>query len=388
MIFKCSIVNSRGEVGVTTEIAVMNKEAIALATDSAVTIGKGNKFYNTGNKLFALSKYSPVGIMVYDNAEFMGYPIEIVVKEYRKRLGTKTYDTLDEYWSDFIEYLQSNFDSENNDYFYYLNVELLLVKIDFLIKEGVDKLIDNSRVMSRKEIQKNTHEVLYNTINSVYKQFLSFEDDNHFLEMRDAIKERTKNTIQNLIENKIAVLPDDLNEKVMEICIMILTKKHNMPLKTGIVIAGYGDCELYPRLISAEFMGIYCGKIKYNITHQEDITFENSATVIPFAQGDVIATFMNGIDYDILNNILDTIDKYKTIMSSKKSASCMFENCLNNLKKEIKETIEASSLNNHWGPIIDTVSIAPKEELAQMAETLVNLTSFRRKLSMDSNSQL
>jgi hypothetical protein len=39
----------------TAEAAILNKSGIALAADSAVTLGVG-KTYNTADKLFALSK--------------------------------------------------------------------------------------------------------------------------------------------------------------------------------------------------------------------------------------------------------------------------------------------------------------------------------------------
>ena len=45
----------------TAEVAVMNKSAVALAADSAVTISSedprqgGDKVFNTANKLFTLS---------------------------------------------------------------------------------------------------------------------------------------------------------------------------------------------------------------------------------------------------------------------------------------------------------------------------------------------
>ncbi|WP_230079588.1 hypothetical protein [Serratia marcescens] len=51
----------------TAEIAVFNKSAVALAADSAVTISGGDgvsKIYNGADKLFALSRHHPVGIMV------------------------------------------------------------------------------------------------------------------------------------------------------------------------------------------------------------------------------------------------------------------------------------------------------------------------------------
>jgi hypothetical protein len=40
----------------------------------------------------------------------------------------------------------------------------------------------------------------------------------------------------------------------------------------------------------------------------------------------------------------------------------------------------------HIQPIIRAVSFLPKDELAAMAESLVNLTSFKRKISLDAET--
>ncbi|WP_193198650.1 hypothetical protein [Nostoc sp. MG11] len=83
----------------TAEVAVMNRMAVALAADSAVTVvGQGGrKVYNTVNKLFMLSKYHPVGIMVYGNADLMSIPWETIIKMYSKKLGDQKFETLQEY---------------------------------------------------------------------------------------------------------------------------------------------------------------------------------------------------------------------------------------------------------------------------------------------------
>ncbi len=72
----------------TAEIAIMNKSGVALAADSAASIvtSRGDtKIYNT-NKLFMLSKYHPVGVMIYGNAELMSLPWETIIKIHRKEL--------------------------------------------------------------------------------------------------------------------------------------------------------------------------------------------------------------------------------------------------------------------------------------------------------------
>ncbi len=124
----------------TSEIVIMNKTAIALAADSAVTIGnqKGQKIYNTVNKLFMLSKYQPVGVMIYGSAEFMGVPWESIIKIYRARLDKQRFDTLKEYAKDFIAFLgrdNSLFPgSEQARYF-----DNIIAGYFKLIKDSIDK---------------------------------------------------------------------------------------------------------------------------------------------------------------------------------------------------------------------------------------------------------
>jgi hypothetical protein len=71
---------------VTAEIAILNKTAIALATDSAVTISAGSreeKIFDSADKLFELSDCNPIGIMLYNGMSFMELPLPSLVKQFR-----------------------------------------------------------------------------------------------------------------------------------------------------------------------------------------------------------------------------------------------------------------------------------------------------------------
>ena len=92
----------------TAIVGFMNKRGVAIAADSAVTFGNTHKVVNTGNKIFTLSKHSPVGVATFGSAAFMGTPWEIIIKLYRKQLGRKKYNSLDEYIKSFLEYLHKN----------------------------------------------------------------------------------------------------------------------------------------------------------------------------------------------------------------------------------------------------------------------------------------
>ena len=93
----------------TAEIAILNSNAVALAADSAVTIGvQTNKVYTSANKLFQMSSNAPVGIMFYGKASFLGVPWETVLKCYRSKLGNKTFPKLIDYSKDFIQFIKSS----------------------------------------------------------------------------------------------------------------------------------------------------------------------------------------------------------------------------------------------------------------------------------------
>lgn len=93
----------------TAVVGILNKHAVAIAADSAVTIGGigGRKIFNKANKVFALSKQHPIGIMIYNSASFMTTPWETIIKVYRKQLGSISFSTLVEYKQNFIEFFKS-----------------------------------------------------------------------------------------------------------------------------------------------------------------------------------------------------------------------------------------------------------------------------------------
>src|SRR5271169_1028449 len=94
----------------TAEIAILNRSAVAMASDSAVTIDTptGPKIYETANKMFALIKGQPVGIMIYDSADHLGVPWETIIKAYRMHRQGAHFPTLEEYAADFLEFVKNS----------------------------------------------------------------------------------------------------------------------------------------------------------------------------------------------------------------------------------------------------------------------------------------
>ena len=94
----------------TAEVVVMNPLGVALAADSAVTLGTevDRKVYPSAEKLFQLSNACPIGVLIYGNSNFVSVPWETIIKTYRAERRLACFGTVREYGEDFLTFLRTN----------------------------------------------------------------------------------------------------------------------------------------------------------------------------------------------------------------------------------------------------------------------------------------
>jgi hypothetical protein len=93
----------------TAEIVIMNREGVAMAADSMVTVG-AEKVFDTATKLHMLAPGYSIGVMIFNSANFMDLPWEVVLKLYRNDLiGRKRrFVSVKECAEDFLNFLKGN----------------------------------------------------------------------------------------------------------------------------------------------------------------------------------------------------------------------------------------------------------------------------------------
>ena len=143
-------------------VCIMNKNAIALAADSAVTIGKHRTIFNSANKLFALSNKAPIGAIIYSNAEMQYIPMEIILKQFKLYLGDNVFPELKDYFNSFIKFLL-----EKENLFHFGNTESTFVNSTYV--SLLNGLKNDYESELRRKIEKKgknlTRKVLINQFN-------------------------------------------------------------------------------------------------------------------------------------------------------------------------------------------------------------------------------
>lgn len=389
----------------TAEVAVMNKQAIALAADSAVTLGRETeqKIFTSASKIFTLSKYEPVGVMIYGNASLMDVPWETIIKIYRSYLGKRTCKTISAYAEDFLSFLGKNEQLFPEDVQNWYVDGLIYTHFQFIaneVKESVDKIISEKSSISDETVKTITSRVVKDYFEIWKEAELSLSIPEGFT---TRFRQKYRNSIRNLKQRVFENLPlaQQSSRQLTEIAINLFTKFPSGLVTSnhsGIVIAGFGTDDVFPSLkaFSVE------GKISNYLKHKQDkdkstaISFQNSTAIIPFAQSEMVSTFMTGADpnyHSTINRDIEQIfTSYPEVLLD--NIDCLNQEDKKNLKqhleeigqkelKKYREKLLEYRTEHFINPVMQVVQGLPKDELAAMAESLINLTSFKRRVSME-----
>lgn len=392
----------------TAEIAIMNKEAIALAADSAVTMSTTGqriaKIFPSANKLFTLSKYYPVGIMVYGNAQLMGVPWETIIKIYRDNLVNNEFDTLNEYSKNFIEYLDNNgrlfpesiqvayLKNDVNGYFELIKSKLK-DELDLKIKESGQIDDEIAKGVASKVI--SDHYEIWSTGKEIPCCPSNFEEDSR-LKYDSILDEAIKNVFEKF------PLTNDHKDSLKKIAIWVITRfseKISNSDNSGVVIAGFGKKDIFPVLVNYKFERIINNKLKYTELGTFPINEDAGARIIPFAQSEMVSTFMEGVDpgyksfkdgyiFKVFNDyaeiIINSLDNYSDLEKGKLKTKLASSG--EQLVTDLNDALAKYRRVHLFGPILNVVSGLPRDELASMAEALVNLTSLKRRVTPENET--
>lgn len=396
----------------TAEIAVLNKTAVALAADSAMTISAGHKqekIFDTADKLFELSLSDPIGIMIYNGMTFMGIPLPVVIKEFRAQCAQfeKVQDAADSFLN-FLQQIGKDSPASTHRLAILSIVQPLLERIDEDFRERFFFLVQEAQAPDNAATQtqevENSVQDAFGEIANVAFEFVIVRLENGISKypLGDFVgggephfDEATIAQLSELVANMTGGFPSTSQDRVISLIKKMLASSYLSAGRTGLVIAGFGSQERFPTLVSYEIDGIVCGKLKFKKSNFHDIDREgDKAVVLPFAQKEMVDRFLYGLDDEIQKNIYDfcrntvgtisqsivdslnfaKIEDKDNLLAHAKEAEKVF---LKNLKSGGFSQIIATSKSE----IEEMVEFMPKPELAKMAEALIDLTSIKRRVS-------
>jgi len=367
----------------TSELVILTPSAVALAADSAVTLDN-RKIYNGINKLFMLSNKPPLGIMTYNNTRFLNIPFETIIKEFRDSINKSKYPFNTNFKSlkDFQEGL--------NKYLKYI-----IPKSDF--KTSFNKKLEDFI---------NNFIPMENLDEDFFQRVVNFIVPNENL-TKKIYESFTQEDLEKVNNNFKETTEMYENEENYDIFLKNLVKffiwEKFFNNFTGIVIAGFEGDKLFPSCIAYKIIYLYDEKFITCDFEENEVSLKKDGDVIvkSFAQSDVIITFLNSIDLNTKSQILNFFNEINSNYANQlieliknnenideDSKKEVLNEIINFNNNNISLNIEFSNFiqsieNRHVSPILRSIGALPYEELSNLCESLIKITSLKRKVQSD-----
>lgn len=372
----------------TAEVAVLNRSAVAVAADSAVTRGR-NKVHVSANKIFQLHKQMPIGILVYNYADIFGLPWELVIKSFREHIHDTTFTTLRDVCDRFVEFIQGPS---------FLTDEARALDTLLLAMNHFDQMASGLSNQGKRNFNRLFADNL--------QAFASTPADDLDAGQQGFSLVKFRREFGNLCRmvcgesNPYPPLSHANNVRFIESLYRMVTSELASDYHSGFAIFGYGSTELLPSIAHYVVDGAPLGKLRILRNQFSSITRtpDANALVFAFAQQDAATLFMEGISPSLRRYFVEAMNRSLTGFSRKihdemrdryrdpneaTVSRAIFDREINVFIKKFNETIDSLVHKQHVSPIVSSVDGLAKEDMASLAESMVELASLRKKVSPD-----
>ena len=382
----------------TSEVCIMNRLAVVIAADSAMTVSgwvngqREERYFKGTNKIFQLSKMHPVGMMIFDSANLQGVPWEIIAKDFRSTLAAKSFNTLPEYANELFQFVTSHqklFPQTHQDTTFVEDAEGVAYR--WLTRAADDHDVRNAT----NDVDKSS---------AFSKYALNFESYLNALPIPVHFSQSDIDAARQLhfdaVRQKIALSMSlwgfanviDV-DSIANLAITGLFKEYKKYMSaTGVVIAGFGDHEYFPSFFEYQCYGILSGKFIFDPGDSSFIDHKTPAQIKAFATTGMVDTFQLGFSPDVFSFVQDGLSVAVSDMFAKIGANYSLP-AIPDLSTYIEGAMQShtgrwtdAAIAAHGFPLRRVIGSLPLDEMAELAETLINLQSLKEKVTKPTES--
>jgi hypothetical protein len=164
---------------------------------------------------------------------------------------------------------------------------------------------------------------------------------------------------------------------------------------TGLVFAGFGDHDIFPCLVEYKSCGMVAKKHVAFPGSQNAVTHDVPAILESFAQSAMTDTFALGLSEDVYNSVMNELNDGLATFARQLFDVAGIDITANipdldltvaKARLEIGKSILDKARREHALPLRRVLGVLPVEEMAELAETLINLQSLKEKVTKRSET--
>lgn len=379
----------------TSEVLILNKRAVVLGADSAVTTSGGEhpRYSKSANKIFEVSRNGSVAAAIYGSANIDLVPWELALKLFRSHLGATTFGTVSEYGAALVAFL-----SGNNQLF-----------PPQLRAEWTAQQFDEALKVVLKDATRNCPEVVdenHPVADRAAKWTVEAARIRGLLDGHGLAPSLTQAPLDDVLNNlgpwtaraqaQIDAVPSLAGIDAAELTELGHRLRYAMPYlvvgRTGLVVAGYGENQIFPAYEQLEVYGHIGDELYYKSAKTFQVPDDGFAMIQPLAQTSMIDMFTDGFGAS-LEQIIDWQGKkaFENVFAMLASNGISVPHVLaDSITQQCHSDFMMGWKRENWrqnfNPLIGVLQTLSVSEMAHLAESLLGLESLKERVTSSSES--
>lgn len=380
----------------TSEVLMLNKDAVVVAADSAVTTGRAPhpRYSKAANKIFDVSRHGNVALTIYGSADIDRVPWELAAKLFRSTDAQNPQRArLLDYQAALLAYLQANaslFPQTVRDDL--LKRRLFAAAVHVLAQvERADKTFtDLSAGVAVRQAAwaAGSASVAATLAAKAVASPLTSADLTAANAMATGIEADLKaelatepkwqyadaTALSNLAAEALVKTPTDFLSS------------------TGVVLAGYGLEEIFPSFTHIRVFGHIGATIFWTSENSYAITHDNEAWIQSFAQSSMIDRFTDGFDSilavinsqcgtELIDNIFNDL-----VAGGANITPQQIDPIKAQRHQEFMKNFRTRNWNENFYPLRRVLNSLSVPEMGHLAESLLVLEALRERVTSPSES--
>jgi len=384
----------------TSEVMIMNRQAVVLAADSAVTYGGGPEPVVTLEAEKILHLGPNIALMVYSRGDVLGRSWSHIAHAFTREHGDADYETVDEAAAAFFTFLDQNRrlfpEHEERDEF------------EGLMRAAFLTVLNHAKSMrSYPGGGFESDEAAFTAALELYLGHLTVDEQGVERQRLDIFQsldaDRFTAQYGGLLDGLIAEALGDFGmaegtrAKLFRFAYLIATQPAFLEPYAGLVFAGFGAADVFPVYAHYYASILVDGVLKRAHDESTAVGVEDgpNAFLRTFAQAEMTHAFLRGVhpymfDVMISLNLIANEAAAETALKQAGVDDAQIDSVLANMREEalpqlageFAHAVQTVSQDEFINPFIKVVSASGKKQLAETAKALVELNILKSDLHM------
>lgn len=382
----------------TSEVMIMNRQAVVLAADSAVTYGGGPGSVVTLEAEKILQLGPNMALMVYSRGDVLGRSWSHIAHAFKRAQGELDFDSVQACADAFFAFIDNNRqlfpEKEERE------------ELEDLMRAAMLTVLNHARnLRTHAPGQYETDAAAFEGALDLYRAHLLQDEggaERPSLEVfaaldRDRFYQQYASMLDNLIGEALGEfgMQESIRNKLYDFAYLIITRPAFLEPYAGLVFAGFGEGDVFPVYCHYYASIMVDGVIKRAHDETTQVGVENgpNAYLRTFAQAEMTHAFLRGVHpymFDVMASMNMVTNEAASEIALRKAGldeaeisrvmGEMRDSELLSLSAEFIHTARTISQEEFIDPFIAVVAASGKKQMGETAKALVELNILKSDL--------